>query len=262
MTDSKDKNEKKSPITKEPGTSVQKGVCDTWSREGYEAFLKGVLDKADPAYREFHKKLVPGLEHFAGVRIPELRRAAAGVREGNFLEFCGYATYEETVLAGLVIAKRKGAALAEGLEEFWPRVDNWAVCDVVCSTAKDMGRQPDFFLPRVLAWAAPSNPTFTQRAGLVLLLDYFLKEPYLEAALAACDGRGKQEYYAEMAAAWLLSMALVKFPKPTLAFFDRADLTPFVRAKAFQKARESFRKEPLLRVLEEEKRSPQNGRRL
>ena len=92
MTDSNNKNEKKSVPKNQSLTSVQKGALGTWSREGYEAFLKGVLDKADPAYREFHKKLVPGLEHFAGVRIPELRRAAAGVREGNFLEVCGYAT--------------------------------------------------------------------------------------------------------------------------------------------------------------------------
>ena len=197
------------------------------------------------------------------MRLPDMRALAQKVLRGDpvsFLKGTHPASYEETMVRGLVVAglKLPWEEKRPWVEDFLPRVDNWAVCDVVCSTAKDMGRQPDFFLPRVLAWAAPSNPTFTQRAGLVLLLDYFLKEPYLEAALAACDGRGKQEYYAEMAAAWLLSMALVKFPKPTLAFFDRADLTPFVRAKAFQKARESFRKEPLLRVLEEEKRSPQN----
>lgn len=233
-----------------------------WTREGYQAFLAGVKAKADPGYRAFLQKLVPGLTACWGVRMPDLQRAAAGVREGNFLDFCRYACYEETLLAGLVIARRKGKALAEGLQAFWPRVDNWAVCDGVCAAAKGVAKEPDLFLPLAVGWAAPENPVFTQRAGLVLLLDHFLKEPFLPQVLAACDARGPQEFYADMAAAWLLSLALVQFPAPTLAFFDRAELTPFVRLKAFQKARESRRKGPLLDLLAKSGRSPKDGRPL
>ena len=95
-----------------------------------------LLNSADINYKEFHKKLVPTVDEnkIIGVRIPQLRKIGKKLENNSFEWYF----YEEIMLHGFYIGYKKldyKERLAL-LDEFVPRIDNWAVCDCVCSTLK------------------------------------------------------------------------------------------------------------------------------
>mgnify|MGYP000696524177 CR=1 FL=1 len=72
-----------------------------------EQIKERLRELADPGYREFHGRLLPGTEDILGVRIPDLKRLAKEILKGDWREFLEHAedgTYEERQLQGLVIA--------------------------------------------------------------------------------------------------------------------------------------------------------------
>ena len=82
------------------------------------------------------------------------------------------------------------------------------------------------------------NP-WRKRFSIVMLMDYYLSEEYLDEIFDICDTIKDDEYYYKMAVAWLLSMCLVKFRDRTMAYFTNCNLDDFTYNKALQKARES-----------------------
>ena len=46
-----------------------------------------LLELADPGYREFHGKLLPGTDNILGVRVPALRKLAKEIVRGDWEAF-------------------------------------------------------------------------------------------------------------------------------------------------------------------------------
>ena len=112
-----------------------------FTSQEYQALLQELESLADPQYKAFHEGLIPGVSMAWGVRLPALRGLAKKLLRGDpvgFLEKTQPGSYEETLLRGLVIG---GLNLPwEGkrpwVEDFLPRIDNWAVCDTFCNSLK------------------------------------------------------------------------------------------------------------------------------
>ena len=75
----------------------------------------------------------------------------------------------------------------------------------------------------------------------MILLDYYIEENTLEAVFDAVRRVRHDGYYVKMAAAWLISICLVKQYGRTVTFLQTAELDEWTRRKAIQKARESRR---------------------
>ena len=82
---------------------------------------------------------------------------------------------------------------------------------------------------------------YKRRFVLVMLLDYYIDDEYIEHVFDVIDRIPKEEYYVQMAAAWALSVALVKQYDRTLAYMEKCRLDDFTYNKALQKAVESYR---------------------
>ena len=83
---------------------------------------------------------------------------------------------------------------------------------------------------------------YAVRFGIVTLLDYFIKEEYLDEILRITLPLETEEYYINMAIAWLYSVMLVKYYDFTIKIFEtRLIKNVLVHNKAIQKARESLR---------------------
>lgn len=79
------------------------------------------------------------------------------------------------------------------------------------------------------------------RFAVVSVLDYFIKETYLERVFAIFDRISHEGYYVKMAVAWAVSICFVKYPEETWEYLKRDHLDCFTHNKAIQKARESYR---------------------
>lgn len=213
-----------------------------------EELIERLFELRDVKYRDFHSGLCPGTANIIGVRIPMQRKLAQEIARGDFRKFLAEAQneyYEETMIEGLVIAKAK-LDLAERLEllrGFVPKIDNWAVCDSVCASFKfreeDLPKVWDFILQY-----QSSTAEFELRLMLIMMLDYFLREEYVEQILAIVNNIKSELYYVKMAQAWLIAELFVKTREQTLKLLKHNNLAPWVQNKAIQKIRESYRVTP------------------
>lgn len=206
--------------------------------------LRGRLEAlADPKYREFHSRIVPGIGQLYGVRMPQLKLLAKEILRGDpegFLSVCRGTSYEEDMLRGLVLGGLRDADVYERqLRAFLPALSNWAVCDGTAAASKVVGRNRERFYP-VIEELLRAEEVYSVRLGYVLLLDYYLTEEYLTRVLEHCRA-SRGEYYIDMAIAWLISVAYVKFPGQTEALLKDNELNDFTQNKAIQKIRESYR---------------------
>ena len=195
-------------------------------RCGLRARVYGqLLQAADEKYREFHKGLLPGISGILGVRTPVLRKLAAGLSASERVAYIEemerilsgkedgpLPCYDEKIIWGLCIGKIKSWTEAEShIRAFIPAIDSWG------GLRSDM-RQPEGGrkIPgRGLEFIQPyfeSEEEYEIRFGLVMLLSYFVKEEYLERALALIDQTSHPGYYARMGAAWALFHLFRAFP--------------------------------------------------
>lgn len=215
-------------------------------RKMQKKIKEDLQNMADSKYKEFHSGLCPGTENILGVRVPELKKYAKKLVDGDFREYLSSAQeeyYEEILLQGLVIsyAKMQIEEKFQYLDEFVPKIDNWAVCDITVAAFKDAQKN------REKVWEYlekywESSKEFERRFAVVMLLDHFLVPEYLEKVIEKIEGINREEYYVKMAVAWLVSIAYIKFPERMKAYLEGENsLDIETRKKAIQKIRESTR---------------------
>ena len=200
---------------------------------------------SEEKYREFTSSLIPDFpkERILGVRIPDLRRLAAGIAKGDWRDYLRDAScesHEEIMLQGMVIgyARMDGGERLERIFGFLPEICNWAVCDSFCSGLKFARSDPE----RVWEFIRPlfaDDGEYKVRFAVVMLLDYYVSERYLEEALNILDGIRHDSYYVKMAVAWAVSIYFVRFPKETMRYLRTCRLDDFTYRKSLQKICES-----------------------
>ena len=84
-----------------------------------------------------------------------------------------------------------------------------------------------------------SSKEFEVRFALVLLLFHFVEEEYLSYIFEVLDNFSHTGYYAQMGAAWLLSVCYIKFPNQTMSYLKRSKLDIQTYNKGIQKILES-----------------------
>jgi 3-methyladenine DNA glycosylase AlkD len=172
-----------------------------------------------------------------GVRIPVLRRIAKDVSKHDvmsYLENPTLSNYEEIMIYGLVLgyAKLDFKSLKKYLRKFIPYIDNWSICDTVCSNLK-MFYCNETYLPFLLKYLN-SKKEYELRFVIVMLLDYYLDYD-VRYVFQLIDQIQYDSYYVNMAIAWLISIAYKKYPNETISYLKDNHLSSFTYKKAIQK---------------------------
>ena len=202
---------------------------------------KILLENKDEDYKAFHSRLVPTVnpDNIIGVRVPALRKIAKQAVKENAVVQSDY--YEERMIKGFMIGYEKCSLEKHlsDLKEFVPLIDNWAVCDCVCSTLKftEKNREQvwEFLLPYL------NGSEYEVRFAVVMMMDYYLVDEYAEQALDCLLSIKRDEYYINMAVAWALSVAFVKYEGLVMPIIENQKLAPWIHNKTIQKIRESNR---------------------
>jgi len=208
-------------------------------RSGIQAQL---ISAADPAYREFQRKLIPTAppESVLGVRVPVLRSLASQMRrpgEGEwFLKQLPHTYLEEDYLHAILISQLKDPLPA--LEQFLPHVQNWAVCDAI--SPKAFGAPSPELMEHVKSWLKDSRP-YIRRFGLGVLMKYFLEDRFEPDHLTLAASVNADDYYVKMMIAWYFATALAKQYDEAVKVLENRLLEPWVHNKTLQKALESYR---------------------
>lgn len=207
---------------------------------------KQLINMQDIRYKEFHSNLCPGTENIIGIRVPVLRNYAKELLKKYEFEILinniDNEYYEETMLQGMLIglSNKKYSSIIKYIEEFIPKIDNWAICDTFCAGLKITKKHKEdmwIFINKYLK----SDKEFEIRFAIVMLLDYYIEEKYLKRLFEIFDSIKNNSYYVEMAVAWAISICLIKYYDETVDYLKICKLDKFTYNKALQKAIESYR---------------------
>lgn len=207
---------------------------------------KRIEELADKKYQEFHTGLCPNSNEIIGVRVPVLRNFAKEIiKEENIEEYLENAcddSYEEILLQGMVLGlwKTNIQNFCTYLEKFIPKINSWAVCDVSVAGFKIVKKNKEemwFFIQKYLKL----EKEFELRFAIVMMLDFYITEEYIDAVLKILNDIKHEGYYVKMAVAWTLQVAFVKFPQKTMPLLKNNQIDDWTYNKALQKIIESYR---------------------
>ena len=125
-------------------------------------------------------------------------------------------------------------------DNFTEEINNWALCDSFCSGLKQTKKYKDEFF-EYLEKYLNSNNEWKIRFALVIMLNYYLDDEYIDTVLTRCDAVENKAYYVSMAQAWLVATALAKCREKTLDYLHNNSLDDVTFNKAIQKSIESYR---------------------
>ncbi|MGN0135757.1 DNA alkylation repair protein [Anaerotignum sp.] len=220
---------------------------ENWTKETYAAFRNELFSQGEEEYKKFNAKLLCSQLPVIGLRVPFLRKTAAKIAKedgAGFLRFCGRETYEERLLYGLVAAAMP-VPYADFLHycDYYTEhlVENWAHCDVFCSSVKKKlkGHEKEFF-QYIEKYLKSENP-WAVRVGIILMLSHYLTPGDMEAVLERIDAIHSEHYYVRMGQAWLLATAWAKEREICREYLSHHHLDDWTFNKFIQKACESAR---------------------
>ncbi len=208
-----------------------------------------LLKLADDKYRNFNKSLCPDTNRkMLGIRIPQIRKLALKiikeydwrmwVKNESNEEF-----FEEVILEGFVIAYSKVdfEEKIPYIENFIPKIDSWEISDTFVPTLKlkekDLEKAWKFILPYT-----KSQNEFDVRFAVIMMLDYFITENYVDRIIKELDEIKHDGYYAKMGVAWCLAEIGIKFNDKAMNYLkSKNNLDKFTYNKTLQKMIESRR---------------------
>ena len=177
-----------------------------------ENLEKQLFEMQDLKYRDFHSKLLPGIdrETIIGIRTPMLRKFtkefAETLEAELFLKDLPHRYYEENNMHMMIISWIKDYEVClKEVKKLLPYVNNWATCDL------------------------PAPKCFAK---------------HKEELLPEIRNIRSEEYYVNMMIAWYLATALAKQWEATIPYIEERRLPEWVHRKTIQKAVESYRITP------------------
>lgn len=212
-----------------------------------EDIQKRLLKESDEKYKKFSSALLPTTEQekILGVRLPVLRKFAREIYKNSgtlFLQENNLQYFEEIMLQGMIIGlvKDDDKVIKKYIKNFIPKIDNWSVCDSFCCGLKFVKGREENFLEFIKPYLH-SKKEYEVRFAVVILLDYYICDKYIDTVLNLLEQVKHEGYYAKMATAWAISMCYVKYPQKTFEFLKNTKLNSQTVNKAVQKITESLK---------------------
>lgn len=211
--------------------------------------LNSILNEyTDTKYNEFNKKIVKTKYTMIGIKIPILKKLAKDLlKQYNYIDLLNSldnSIYEHILLECLIISyiNIDYKERLKLIDKFIPKIDSWAICDTFCSSLKFINKNKKEFLKYIEKYLN-SKKEYYLRFGIVILLDYYINDEYIDYVLDKLLNIKSDYYYVKMAISWTISVCLVKYYNKTVEFLvnNKDVLDKWTYNKALQKAVESFR---------------------
>lgn len=207
-----------------------------------------LIQMSDSKYKSFHSNLCPGINNILGIRVPVLREYAKKlIKKYSFEELINNIDdeyYEEIMLQVMLIglnSKENFNVIKKYIEDYIPKIDNWAICDTFCAGLKIVNQNKENMWGFIKQYL-DSDQEFYLRFAIVIILDYYIEEKYLEEIFRIFNNIQSEYYYVKMAIAWAISICLIKYYDKTINYLkNNSKIDKWTYNKSLQKAIESYR---------------------
>ena len=235
-----------------------------WDKKTYEKLTQELWkQKESETFLHFTQKIVSTHYKMIGIKIPHLRKIAKIIAKTNleqFLEVAQDSTYEEVLLQGLVISYITDySVFLTHFQRFIQKIDNWAICDSCISSMKIIGKNQSQMIKEVKKYLQDKKE-YIVRVGIVILLNYYIEDTYIDEIFSLIDQIQREEYYINMAIAWLVCECYIVQKEKTIKYLKHNHLNSFTYQKAIQKMLDSYRissqDKEKLRQMKHQQKSP------
>lgn len=216
-----------------------------WTKETSELLNEHLACLAEEKYKKFSTSLIPNCNNMLGVRIPILRDIAKQISKGDWCSFLEVASdnyFETVMLQGLVLGyiNVDCNTRLEYISDFAPKINNWSVCDSVCSSFKFAQKnRAEVF--EFLSLYIKSKEEYDLRFAIVMLQNHFIVDEYIDVVLETLSTIKHDGYYVKMAVAWTLCVCFVKYEEKTMKVICSNNLDDQTLKMTLQKIVESNR---------------------
>jgi 3-methyladenine DNA glycosylase AlkD len=215
-----------------------------WDNLSYLEYIKYLKSFKNQKYKEFQSKLTITKYEILGLNIPLQRKIAKDILKSDITSFFKIDSnkyFEEVMIKAFVIASLKDKDLfLKELEKFIILIDNWAICDSFCNSLKII-REDEVFYFNYFSKYLKSKEEYRVRVGIVVLLNYYINDKYLDIIFNLIDKIKLDTYYVNMAIAWLLCECFIKYRSKTLKYLLKNNLNSFTFNKTISKINDSYR---------------------
>jgi 3-methyladenine DNA glycosylase AlkD len=218
-----------------------------WNEDSYKEYIDYLFSIQDLKYKEFNKSLSLRTKYeMIGIKVPVLRKLAKEISKStniyDYLKVCKSKYYEEVLMEGYIISFIKDEKYFNKIfKEYIKKLDDWSLCDQFCDSIDIVEKYPDKYF-KYACKLALNKKEFIARVGIVIILEHFIKPTnYLNDIFELLDSIESDQFYVNMAEAWLLSFMFVYHRNETLKYLEKNKLNKFTQNKAISKIHDSFR---------------------
>lgn len=219
-------------------------IPTVWNKKSYQEYLKYLESLSEEKYKNFQGKLTFTKYEMLGIRIPMLRRIAKMINKTDVKEFLKLNQnkyYEEVMIAGFVVASiQDETEFDEAFFNHIKKIDDWSLCDSFCNSLKRLRENCTkyFEVAKELCFC---KEEFISRVGLILILVCFIEKENLADIFIILNKIYSEQYYINMAEAWLVCELYIKYREETRKFLTNNNMNDFTQNKAISKIRDSYR---------------------
>lgn len=192
-----------------------------WNKNNYLEFIDYLKTLQDIKYRDFHKKIILN-DNVIGIKTDILKKIAKEISKGDYESYFKYNNsdyYEPIMIEGLIIGYLKCdfEILISYINNYLSKVNNWAHIDLLVSNLKIIKKYEKVGFSYAKKLIHNKN-TYYKRCGIIILLDYYLNDKYIDKVLDIVSKINANDYYVKMGISWLISIAYIKYKEKTLLY--------------------------------------------
>ena len=216
-------------------------IKSNWTHNDLLELANHLATIQDLKYKKFNDKIINTTSKTIGVQIPKLRKIAKEILKGNYITLLNLETpdiFELHIIHSLLLCQIKDIDTSlKYFESFILKINNWAVCDLICAEYKTVKQDIKLFKNKIANWCE-SNNEFVVRTGLILMLKNYINTD-IDFVLETISKIDNNKYYVIMGIAWTLSIAYLRHPNKILNYLQNTNLNNTVKIKTYQKIIES-----------------------
>lgn len=204
----------------------------------YHKILEQLHSFEEEEYRVFSSRLLPNISNVRGIRLPILQKIAKEISKEDVFRYfkeVKHSFFEETLLMGFVIGNmnlkhHSIEVILSVIRGFVPYINNWSTCDSFCSSLKIAKKEPERVYEFLQAYTVKEEETleslnrdkreYELRFFIVMCLNYYIKDPYIEQVLIEFRKIRSSRYYVNMALAWAYSKIFLEYPDKVIAMLE------------------------------------------
>ena len=215
---------------------------DKWTKEDIIDFENYLYSLRREEKINWTKNIVCTKMDTLAIVLPDLKKLAKEIYKGEYISYLNlmpHEYFESLITDAFLISLIKDFKIQiKYINKLIKYTDSWSVTDTLKFSIKNHEDEYLEYAKELIK----SKETYARRTGIRILFSYTRLDNYIDEIFNIINTlKDEEEYYVNMAVAWLLCELMIKQRNKTLNYLKNHNLNKFTINKMISKCRDSFR---------------------